>query len=417
MNATVLVIVAAGFGVAFASGGESKPQAGAADFTADEVREILKLSPLPGAPPNPTNEFADNPAAARLGQRLFFDTRLSANGKISCATCHDPAHGFSDGKPLSQGLQTTERHSIALWNVAHGRWFFWNGRADSLWAQAMQPFQHEREMGATPEHLRVVLSGDPDMKADYEALFGPLPGGGSPATPSLDRFLSNLGKALEAHERRIISTDSPFDRFAGMVRRGESQGGSGHLGESAQRGLRLFVGRGRCVLCHAGPNFSDNEFHNIGLPGPSADQGRFAGILEVRDDRFNGLGEFSDDRSPETNIKLRYLVVKLNHLGEFKTPTLRSIAETAPYMHDGRFATLRDVLDFYSELPGEPGFGHREETLVPRRFTELEKADLEAFLRTLTGAPLDESLMRPPAPSRRPGNASLRASGARVTSQ
>lgn len=401
MNTTGLAIVAAGLVAALSAGCDRKPQRNAAGFTAEEVREILKLSPLLAVPPSPTNAVADNAAAAQFGQRLFFDKRLSANGEISCATCHDPARGFSDGKPLSEGLQTAEHHSMALWNVAHQQWFFWNGRADSLWAQASQPLQREREMGASTEHLRGVVSGDLAMKADYEALFGPLPVDGRPATPSLDRFLANLGKAIEAYERRIISTDSPFDRFVGAMRSGNTPGEFPAVSESARRGLQLFTGRGQCVLCHAGPNFSDNEFHNIGLPGIQADQGRFAGILKVRDDRFNGLGEFSDDRSPETNIKLRYLVVKMNHLGEFKTPTLRNVAETAPYMHDGRFATLRDVLDFYSGLPGEPVLGHREDTLVPLRFTDQEKADLEAFLRTLTGVPLDKSLTRPPLLSQR----------------
>lgn len=160
----------------------------------------------------------------------------------------------------------------------------------------------------------------------------------------------------------------------------------------------MFVGRGQCILCHAGPNLSDGEFHNIGLPrlpDRPADKGRFIGIRKLGSDRFSGLGEFSDDRGPETNVKLRYLVQKLNNLGEFKTPTLRNISDTAPYMHDGRFASLGEVLDFYSELPGDPVYGHREETLVPLAFTEREKEDLESFLRTLQGAPLEEALVRP----------------------
>jgi cytochrome c peroxidase len=235
------------------------------------------------------------------------------------------------------------------------------------------------------------------MKAEYEALFGPLPAETKAGTVEADRLLSNFGKALEAYERRIISTGSRFDRFVEALRRGANAEPSAQLSDSAQRGLKLFVGRGQCVLCHSGPNFSDGEFHNIGLPGVSADQGRFNGILDLRDDRFNGLGAYSDDRGEKANIKLRYLAVKTNHLGEFKTPTLRNVAQTAPYMHDGRFTTLREVLDFYSELPGEPAYGHREETLKAGHFAEEEKADIEAFLRTLTGGPLDESLTRPPA--------------------
>ncbi len=368
-------------------------------FAPDEMRQILKMSPLPDMPKNPTNAVADNAAAARLGQRLFFDTRFSADGRFSCATCHDPAHGFSDPKPLSVAMGTTRRHAMPLWNVAHQRWFYWTGRADSLWAQAVQPLVHPDEMASSPGHVLAAFSGDAGLKSEYEMLFGPLPSDARPRTPDADRLLANFGKAIEAYERRIISTDSPFDRFVETLRSGKTRAQSAAISESAQRGLQLFTGRGQCALCHAGPNFSDGEFHNIGLPGITVDQGRFDGILDVREDRFNGLGAFSDDRSPETNIKLRYLTMKMNHLGEFKTPTLRNVEQTAPYMHDGRFATLRAVLDFYSDLPGEPAYGHREETLKPAHFTEQEKEDIEAFLRTLTGAPLKDSLTRPLPPT------------------
>ena len=395
MTGRSAAIVAIGLAVSSGAGCDRKPEDVPVHLSAGAMREILKLSPLPAIPPSPTNAVADNAAAALLGQRLFFDPRLSANGKISCATCHDPAHGFADPKPLSVGLGVTERHTMPLWNVAHQRWFFWNGRADSLWAQAIHPLLHPAEMGSSPEHLLAVLSGDGALKSGYEAIFGPLPADAKARTAAADRLLSNFGKAIEAYQRRIISTGSLFDRFVAALRQGRVPDASAMISEAAQRGLELFTGRGRCVLCHAGPTFSDGEFHNIGLPA-AFDQGRFEGILEVRDDRFNGLGALSDDRSPETNIKLRYLVVKPNHLGEFKTPTLRNVAQTAPYMHDGRFATLRDVLDFYSDLPDQPVFGHREETLQAGHFTEEEKADLEAFLQSLTGAPLHESLTRPP---------------------
>lgn len=310
-------------------------------FTTEEIHEIRKLSPLPELPPSPTNIFADNADAALLGQRLFYDGRLSIDGQVSCATCHDPTLGFSDAKPLSEGLGTTDRHSQSLWNVAYQRWFFWDGRVDSLWAQALQPLQDKREMGSSPEHLLGVVSGNQALKTRYETLCGTL------EDQSPDLFLSNLGKMFEAFQRKLISTDSAFDTFVAKIDEIEP-GDDQYLNESARRGLRLFVGRGQCILCHAGPNLSDGEFHNIGLqrhPDLPRDSGRFEGIRKLKADRFNGLGEFSDDRGKEANVKLRYLVVKMNNLSEFKTPTLRNVAETAPYMHDGRFATLREVLD------------------------------------------------------------------------
>ncbi len=377
--------------------GTAERAAAGTAFTADELREILKLSPLPPPPPSPTNAFADNPAAARLGQRLFFDTRLSANGKVSCATCHDPTHGFSDPKPLSAGIGATERHSMPLWNVAQQHWFFWDGRADSLWAQAVQPLLHPAEMGASAEHLRAVLAGDADLKLEFESLFGALPAEAPERSPAADRLLAGFGKVLEAYERRIVGAGAPFDQFVEALRNRKVPEGAAVLSEPAQRGLQLFIGRGRCVLCHSGPNFSDGEFHNTAPPKRSADQGRFNGILEVRDDRFNGLGPFSDDRGAAANVKLRFLALKQNHLGEFKTPSLRNVSQTAPYMHDGGMATLREVLDFYSELPGLPILGHREETLVPGNFTTQEKADIEAFLLTLTGRPPDAAIMHPPS--------------------
>ena len=359
-------------------------------FTPDDIAEILKLSPLPPLPPpSPTNRFADSEAAAQFGQRLFFNQQLSSNGQISCATCHDPGKGFSDAKSVSSALDTLDRNSQALWNVAYQRWFFWDGRADSLWAQSIQPMLDPREMGAAPEQLRSVIANDSVLEKEYRTLFGELPD----PEASHDRFLSNLGKAIEAYQRKIVSRDSDFDRF--VVRIGKP-GTTTHLSASALRGLKLFVGRGKCILCHSGPNFSDGEFHNIGLPkNPDLqrDSGRFLAIRKVLEDRFNGLGKYSDDQTAQTNVKLQYLVVKMNNLGEFKTPTLRNVAQTAPYMHDGRFATLREVLDFYSELPGEPPVGHREETLVPLKLSETEKRDIEAFLRSLTGAQLDVRLL------------------------
>lgn len=380
--------------VVFITACERPEERSTVEFTPEEIRQILKLSPLPPVPANPTNAIADHPVAARLGQRLFFDLRLSANGKISCATCHDPQKGFADGKRIAEGIGATERHAPALWNVAYQRWFTWSGSADSLWAQAMQPMLHEAEMGASPGTLRTRIADNPLLKADYETLFGPLPDSNDQDRATTDRFLASLGKAIEAYQRRIVSNNAPFDRFVASLRKGEAPKKSSPINESAQRGLKLFVGRGQCVLCHSGSNFSDGEFHNLGLEGV-VDQGRFAGILDVKADRFNGTGALSDDPAATTNVKLRYLTTKMNQLGEFKTPTLRHATLTPPYMHDGRFATLREVIDFYSDLPGDAILGHREETLRPGNFSEQEKADLEAFIHSLTGAPLPDHLTRP----------------------
>jgi len=381
------ILFAGSFGLIFTSCECERPPLEPVVFTEEELFQIRKLSPLPEPPPSPTNAFADHPGAARFGQKLFYDSRLSANGKVSCATCHDPTKGFSDGRALAEGLSTTDRHSQSLWNVAHQRWFFWDGRADSLWSQALQPLFDKKEMGATVDLVRKVVVEDSALQSDYQELFG------QESHHSDDRFLSNLGKAIEAYERKLISKGSPFDHFV-------ADPNTANFSESARRGLRIFVGRGQCISCHSGPDFSDREFHNIGLsrnPELPRDSGRYTGIRKVKSDRFNGTGEFSDDRSKETNIKLRYLVVKTNNLAEFKTPGLRNVALTAPYMHDGRFKTLREVFHHYSKLPGGPPLGHREETLQRLHFTEQEMQDLEAFLYSLTGENPDQTLMEPPA--------------------
>lgn len=377
--------LAAGLGVLICAACERRAPQAPVVFDARELNEIRKLSPLPELPASPTNRYADDPAARRFGQSLFFDPRLSANGSVACATCHDPEKSFSDGLALSEGIGKTDRHSQTLWNVGHQRWLFWDGRVDSLWAQAIQPMLDSREMGATVGHVRSVVVADQTLVSEYGAVFGPTD------QHSDDRFLSNLGKALEAYQRQLISDGSAFDEMVASL----DEKGADPLSESARRGLRLFIGRGGCTNCHHGPNFSDGEFHNIGLarnPDLPRDSGRYEGIRRLKQERFNGVGEFSDDQGEQANIKLRYLVVKTNNLAEFKTPSLRNVAESAPYMHDGRFATLREVLKHYSELPGEPPLGHREETLLPLDLSDAEMDDLEAFLHTLTGAPLDESL-------------------------
>ena len=138
-------------------------------------RKILAHAPLPAAPAAPTNAVADDPAAARFGQRLFFDTRLSADGSVSCATCHDPEQSFADGLQLGEGLEQVTRHTPALWHVAHNRWFFWDGRADTLWSQALKPLETPKEHGITRLHCAHLVHDDPDLRRAYEGVFGPMP--------------------------------------------------------------------------------------------------------------------------------------------------------------------------------------------------------------------------------------------------
>jgi cytochrome c peroxidase len=389
----------------------------APEWSERELAKIATHSPLPAPPPDPTNRFADDPRAAALGQRLFFDPRFSAGGKLACSSCHDPALGFADGKPTFEGLAKGERHSPSLWNVAYQRWLFWDGRADSLWAQAVQPLESPLEMGGDRVHLARTIAGDPALRAEYEALFGPLPELGHwPAHARPDeragdaahgawlamqaddrreasRVAANFGKALAAYERRLVRRESPFDRFAA--------GDAAALDASQQRGLALFLGKAGCRSCHGGPAFSDGEFHNVGVPplggGAPTDPGRYEGVERVLADPFNARSEFSDERGGERALQLETLSRTPQSFGEYRTPSLRNVALSPPYMHQGQFATLREVVRYYSTLEGATQVGHhQEQTLRPLGLDPQEQDDLVRFLESLTGAPPDASLLAPP---------------------
>ncbi len=369
---------------------------GAVDIPADVRRAVLRHSPLGAPPPDPTNAVADDPRAARLGQWLYFDHRLSADGTIACVTCHDPAKGWGDGLALGRGLGDLRRHTPSLWNVAWNRWFFWDGRADSAWAQALKPLEHPREHGGSRVAFVRLLADDASLRAAYEALFERVP---SPDDgPGIDRAFANVGKVIAAFERRIVSGAAPFDEFVEGLRRNDPAR-LAVLSPDARRGLVLFFGRGRCASCHVGPTFSDGEFHDTGLgdaPGAPRDGGRAEGVRALLADPFNALGRYSDAPAGAP-LPVRYLTVQPEQDGQFKTPSLRNVAETAPYMHDGRFATLEQVVGFYSTLDGARFRGHhRERLLRPLQLTRAEVGDMVAFLRALTGAPIDPALGVPP---------------------
>ena len=389
------------------------------DMTKSDIDALLlRSSPLPPRPMDPTNRWANDPRAVAFGRTLFYDTRLSPSGTINCATCHDPDKSFADGRKLAVGMGLANRHTPTLWNVAWQRWYFWDGRTDSLWAQAIQPIENPVEMGSDRTFVATVVYAHTDLRKRYETLFGPMPPFGlrqrfpdharpvtdNPNHPhhrawlamapqdrdAVNRVLANVTKAIAAFEREIVSRDSPFDRYVAARKAGDPNGG-GHLPGAALRGARLFFGRANCFVCHSGPNFSDGEFHNVvsRLPNDPLDPGRLRGIRLLQQDLFNSLGTYSDDPHAPIARLARHLARTSEQLGQFKTPTLRNIARTAPYMHDGRFTTLAEVVRFHSELPGEPALGHREDFMHPLFLSAQEQAELVAFLESLT----DESTL------------------------
>ena len=391
---------------------------------AELFERVRRHSPLPARAEDPTNGVLHDERAAELGRALFFDSRLSRHGTVSCATCHDPAKAFGDGAPVPPAF-ALDRNAPTLWNAAHQRWFFWNGRADSLWAQALQPLENELEHDSTRVEVVRTIAADRTLRRAYEDLFGALPqlenetrfparAAPAPHAPAsararawrrmaaadrqaVDRAFANAGKSLAAYVARLTATDAPFDRFVEAVAKGDPSGG-GALGPAALRGLELFFGEGGCRACHAGPLFSDREFHDLRLPGPDGytAAGRADAFEALRADVFSGAGVHSDDRGAGAR-KLAGLAEDAESWGRFRTPTLRNVALTAPYMHDGRFATLHDVLQFYSTLRGAlPAHEHGESLLRPRGFSPREVDDLIAFLESLTDTRIDPRWTAPP---------------------
>ena len=367
-------------------------------FTEREWGVIQRLSPLPEAPPpNPTNRVADNREAAQLGQMFFFDTRFSRDGTVACATCHSPFHGFADVEATSLGAGRGIRNAPTVLNTAYNKWQFWDGRADTLWSQALSALEGETEQAGTRlQYAHLIYR---HYAADYETVFGALPeledatrfpADGKPGDPAFDSMsdadqravntvFANIGKAIEAYERLLISGNAPFDQYVA--------GNTEAITLEAKRGLKTFIGKGVCILCHDTPTFTDNDFHNLGVPQGELpeDTGRYAGISSLLADPFNGGSIYSDDTAVATRI-LNFLESTSQHQGEFKTPTLRNVALTAPYFHTGEFPTLASVIEF-NNAGGTGGnfVGQREGTLEPLGLSEQEIADLIEFLETLTG--------------------------------
>lgn len=294
---------------------------------ADEALPLPK--PLPDVSQPADN--APTPEKIALGKQLFSDPRLSRTDKVSCATCHDPAKGFSNGERFATGVEGKKgsRSVPSLFNVAYYRTFFWDGRAGTLEEQVLVPIQDPKEMDMRLEALVQKVNGIADYREQFDAVFS------GPATAP------RIAQAIAAYERTIVSRDTPFDRYL--------KGDKKALAPAAVRGMELFYGAARCAVCHKGPNLTDDDFHNVGIVDD--DPGR------------------------------RSLTGKKADQGRFKTQALREIGRTAPYMHDGRFKTLAEVVQHYnfggvSDMPND----HRDEKLQVLYLVEEQVNDLVAFL-------------------------------------
>lgn len=296
----------------------------ATGFAAGLAAEPAGLPPVKHPPNNlPT------PEKIALGKQLYFDGRLSADNKVSCASCHDPAKGYSNGDQFATGVEGKKggRNSPTVINSAYQTFQFWDGRAKSLEEQALGPIQNPIEMNLTLDAVVAKLNAIEGYKKQFQQVFG------------TDVTSDGIAKAIAAYERTVLCGDAPYDRF--------KAGDKGALTEPAQRGMKLFFGKANCSACHSGPNFTDNAFHNIGVPGNDA--GREAISKSVGDK------------------------------GAFKTPTLRDLTKSGPYMHDGSMKTLEEVMAHYNK-GGTPN-DQLDEEIYALKLTPEQLADLVTFLK------------------------------------
>jgi cytochrome c peroxidase len=408
------------------------PDAGGPDDFSDEERAVLAtLSPLPAVPADPTNAYADDAGAARLGQMLFFDKSYSGpltigddgtnnglgaageTGKVACASCHgvgSPALDDQRSNPnhVSLGTAFGTRNAHGMVNSSFYRWTNWGGRFDSQWSLPLAV----AEGGATMKSTRLQVAHMLYAKyhTEYDAVFPvPLDAALDPAAPDAGRFpptgkpkataadpdgpwelmapadrdivnriYANYGKALAAYTRLLVSRDAPFDRYLAGDRTA--------ISASAKRGLHTFLAA--CASCHAGPNLADDQFHALGVEQtgagvPPVDLGRHQDVPALLVSPFNSDGAYSDDT---TTGRLTGLVQADAQKGTFRTKSLRGVATSAPYMHAGQLATLEDVVAFYSVGGGEVADGVVKDPLIVRLdLTAEEQIELVDLLRTFTG--------------------------------
>lgn len=408
-------VVSVGCGNDDAAGEQHPNTANATEFpNAAEFAQIKGLR-LENAtpPPDETNFLTATNAdpvkvqrAFALGKRLFEDKKLSSCGTVSCASCHRPP-SYADETAKSPGCNNgkTDRNTPTILNSGFGTWFHWDGHRDSLWAQAIGPLTNPVEMGATPLLVKDVLQSDTTYRDAYQSVFGK-----QPQEDDDQRLLSNFGKALAVYVRGLVKVKSKFDEqlpsFIEAVEKGDGSMKKHPLYEP----LRVYVRKGKCITCHNGPMFTKDEFFNIGVEDESGFTARMEGVGAVLADPFNAVGSYSDLTTGAGRDKLSPLILDMPQEvvsggpfiltdlrtatrkerleGAYKTPGLRNVELTAPYMHTGDYPTLEDVMDFYNRGGGKIGTfpGVRHESIASLRLSPSEQTTLVEFMKMLTGS-------------------------------
>jgi cytochrome c peroxidase len=351
LKSLALILLLAGWGLVLPGGDEKPPPLTQLNA---QVLGPQRLGPLPPVVAPPNNPQSS--AKIQLGKQLYFDTRLSKDNTISCATCHNPAMGWSDQGPTSKGIagQMGGRRSPPVSNAAYIPLQFWDGRSPSLEDQAKGPIQNPIEMGNTHQEMIRTVADIPGYVEAFKRVFGT-----GPLT------VQQVADAIAAFERTVVTTDSKFDRYA--------RGDHAALTKLEKQGLEVFNGKGHCTACHWGPNFTDGRFHNLGVP--------------AKDPKNPDLGRYVVTKNPAD-------------MGAFKTPTMRDVSLRAPYLHDGSEKTLESLIDFYDRGGGsDPNL---DPLMVPLGLSKLEKKALIAFIRTLVSLNPEVADVQPVLPADMP---------------
>ena len=354
------------------------------EVPADLRTRILRHGPWPVAfGRDPSNQVSGHPAAVEFGYRMFREPRMSSNGYVACISCHQTDRAFTDAIARAQGLAPVGRNTPALANLRLMHWYGWGGASDSLWMASLRPMLDAREFGSDAARVAHVVRVGDGLACRYRRSFGALP-----AAHADERVMINVAKAIAAFVETLTTGRTPFDQFRDALARGNVGAGASYP-SAARRGAELFVGKGQCATCHAGPNFSDGAFHaaapHRALSAGAPDAGREVGLAEWRRSPYNRFSRFSD-------LKLRPSAAQSSATGDtatrgqFRTPTLRNVAVTAPYMHDGSVDTLFEAVGHHArpELLGEDDA--QRSVPPPAALSAQETLDLVAFLETLTDA-------------------------------
>lgn len=371
-----------------------------------------------------TNRVVTNLEVIKLGHKLFFDKRFSLDGKVACSSCHHPNKYFTDGLATAKGIANVTRNTPTIVGSSQHTWFFRDGRADSLWSQALGPLENVLEHGGNRTQFAHIVFNDRLLRQSYEDVFGKMPDisnlkrfpehagpvenkAASQAWQNMRRqdkkiitdIFVNLGKALAAYETQLQPAASRFDFYIRALVENNTTEMQKHLSIQEVKGLRVFLSKAKCTVCHSGPMLTDNGFHNISVParvnqnntdqadkaGIKNDWGRYIGARQVLKNPFNCRSQYND-AAGQQGIKncdeLEYIVMDQHETqGAMKTPGLRNVAKTAPYMHAGQYKTLREVIEHYDNPP--PVTFRKSELFLNFDLDEQEVDNLEAFLKTL----------------------------------